>query len=138
MRHTTLLSILLPTLFGLAISLLPAALHAGADAREGRGRVYGQDAYRQPAYRGENHHPQAYLLASSGKRWEDMSRSEQEQIRRRKEKYESLPPGEKQRIREARERYERMPPERKEKIRERWEKMPADKKERYRLEKRER
>lgn len=142
----------LTTLLCLAVALLPVALCAGTDSRNGhRAGIDGHDAYHPPASQNGNyrlHAPydrsgyqatvQGYQLASSGKRWEDMNPREQEQIRRRKERYESLPSDDKQRIREARERYERMPPERKEKIRERWERMPADKKERYRLERRER
>lgn len=88
--------------------------------------------------RDDRYYPDAYLLASSGKRWEDLSPREREQIRRRKEQYESLPQSEQRRIRDARERYEKMPPQRQQQVRERWERLSDEEKRRYRLEKKQR
>lgn len=128
-----------------AVAIMPAVVNAGAQPRTDSRATGAAHKYQHPDYRRDSaagrsgqQMPQGYLLAATGKRWEDLSPREQEEIRQRKQRYESLPPQEKERIRQARERYEKMPPERKEQIRERWEKMPPSEKERYRLERKSR
>lgn len=79
-------------------------------------------------------HQAHLLLASSGKRWQDMTPEEREEVRRRKAQYDSLPAREQRRLRKAQEDYESMPAERRREIRERWDKMSPEEKRRYRLE----
>lgn len=80
-------------------------------------RVYA-DADRQSANQRDN--------------YRQLSKEQQEQLRKRREYYESLPPEEQEKIRRARERYEDMSPEQKQQVRKRWENMSQEERKQYR------